>query len=264
MTQPPRLRATTPLALVVASLAAHLLTAAPPARAETPNVMRCELTREGEGYSGRCLVPCLVNALSIDIDGPAPGATCDAPPRAVNATLRPTGTPNTWLGTMEGKFPEDPTRFELLDGAGGKRVAKTPFGWFALTDARRTDAALTLAVDANKTLPPDRDDIRIIERARALVATEAGWNRADTRQCPAAPERRSVFCALTEATTEVSGGVHYRQPAMQAVREVLNEVGVGRMGRHRLQDYNNHPDTTLSDIHRLLDLSKARLEARFR
>jgi hypothetical protein len=64
------------------------------------------------------------------------------------------------------------------------------------------------------------------------------------------------------ATTEVSGGVHYRQPAMQAVREVLNEVGKSRTKLHRLMDYNNHPDTTLDDIHGLLRIAQERLKER--
>jgi hypothetical protein len=65
-----------------------------------------------------------------------------------------------------------------------------------------------------------------------------------------------------QATTEVSGGVHYRQPAMQVVREVLNEVGGTRTKLHRLMDYNNHPDTTLDDIHNLLKIAQERLQKR--
>jgi hypothetical protein len=69
----------------------------------------------------------------------------------------------------------------------------------------------------------------------------------------------SLFCALMQATTEVSGGVHYRQPALQAVREVLNEVGGTRLKKHRLMDYNNHPDTTLAEIHALLGEARRRI-----
>ena len=57
---------------------------------------------------------------------------------------------------------------------------------------------------------------------------------------------------------------HYRQPALQMVREVLNEVGGNRLGKHRLMDYNNHPDTTLAEIHSLLRTAQARLEKRLR
>jgi len=66
------------------------------------------------------------------------------------------------------------------------------------------------------------------------------------------------------ATVEVSGGVHYRQPALQMVREVLNEVGGNRLNKHRLMDYNNHPDTTLADIRNLLRTAQVRLEQRLR
>jgi hypothetical protein len=90
------------------------------------------------------------------------------------------------------------------------------------------------------------------------------WNKNDNRTCLPNPQKWSVFCALTQATEEISGGVHYRQPALQAVREVVNEVGGTRVGKHRLMDYNNHPDTTLDDINNLLRMAQTRLEKRFR
>jgi hypothetical protein len=67
-----------------------------------------------------------------------------------------------------------------------------------------------------------------------------------------------------QATTEISGGVHYRQPAMQAVREELNKVDAARIKTHRIMDYNNHPDTTLAEVHALLDRAKARVQAQIR
>jgi hypothetical protein len=190
--------------------------------------------------------------------------TCNTPPRTVAATLRclPSGA---WLGTTEGKHPEDPTRFELRESrAGQPGVAKLPYGWFALQSAQRDGEALTLTVLANRQLPPTVDDIKIIRRALELVADDMAWDREDNRICPPSPTRWSVFCALTQATTEISGGVHYRQPALQAVREVLNEVGGNRVSKHRLMDYNNHPETTLANIHALLRTAQARLEQRFR
>jgi DNA-directed RNA polymerase sigma subunit (sigma70/sigma32) len=67
---------------------------------------------------------------------------------------------------------------------------------------------------------------------------------------------------LTQATAEVSGGVHYRQPALQTVREVLNEVDGRRIRLHRLMEYNNDPETTLDDIYKILKISEQRLEKR--
>jgi hypothetical protein len=182
----------------------------------------------------------------------------------VQAALRESDGDN-WLGSMEGKFPEDPTRFELVitDGT-NLGLAKTPFGWFRLQSVQRGDDALRLTIAANNQLPPTQDDIRIIQRAKGLLSDQRVWNREDNRTCPANPQKWSLFCALEQATQEISGGVHYRQPALQMVREVLNEVGGNRLGKHRLMDYNNHPDTTLAEIHSLLDTAQARLEKRLR
>jgi hypothetical protein len=233
--------------------------AAPPnARAE-PNTVSCTLQRASEGYAGACEIPCLVNALAIDIDGPKAGARCETGPRSVKASLRKTG--ERWLGTMEGKFPEDPTRFDLLPAT---NVAKLPYGWFRVTNFTQDERALTLRITANKQLPPDTDDLKIIQRAKALIPNVAVWNKQDNRECPSGQAKLSVFCALMQATEEIAGGVHYRQPALQAVREVVNEVGGTRVGKHRLMDYNNHADTTLDEIYALLDKARVKLDARFR
>lgn len=246
------------------ALAAAMLLSPPPPAAAQDLTVTCALEGVGEAR-GRCRIPCLVNDLSVDIDGPRPGASCTAAPREVTATLGAPRPDGTFLGTMEGKFPEDPTRFEVLPGRdGAPGIARTPFGWFALTDLRREGDAFRLSADGSRQLPPTEADIRILRRAAALLANEAGWNKQDDRTCRPNPTRRSLFCALTEATEEVSGGVHYRQPALQMAREVLNDVGGNRMGRHRLMDWNNHPDTTLAEVHGLLREAESRLERRFR
>jgi hypothetical protein len=252
-------RALGPLALA----GAVVLSAPLPADSASANTISCQMTREGEEFRGTCAIPCAVNALQINIDGPRPGFMCSAPDRVVNVTLRPQARFDDWLGTMQGKEPEDPTRFGVLKPKDGKPgVAKTPYGWFALSEAAASGDALTLTISANRQLPPTPDDIRIIERAISLIPNREVWNKEDTRQCPPGQTKISLFCAMMQATTEVSGGVHYRQPAMQAVREVLNEVGGDRVKLHRIMDYNNHPDTTLDEIHALLRRAEAKLKAR--
>jgi hypothetical protein len=227
------------------------------------NILTCALVNEAGEFRGTCEVPCSVNALAIDIDGPNPTKACTSAPRRVNATLRETG--GIWLGTMQGKFPEDPTRLEVVMPSSAKPgIAKTPFGWFSLQSAQRDNETLKLTIAANNQLPPTRDDIRIVQRAMALLADEKVWNREDNRSCPPNPQKWSLFCALQQATKEVAGGVHYRQPALQMAREVLNEVGGNRLGKHRLMDYNNHPDTTLAEVHSLLRAAEVRLEKRLR
>jgi hypothetical protein len=224
--------------------------------------MQCSLLASGGVYSGSCDVPCPVNELAVNFKGVKPGFSCDAPPRRVAVNLRSVGSTGAWLGDMPGRQPEDPTRFELLTNraGGGAGVAKTPFGWFALTKAEQTGDQLSLVMATDKQLPPTADDLKILRRSAELLVNNSVWNKADNRQCPPNPTRWSMFCALMQATEEVSGGVHYRQPALQAVRETLNDVGGNRMGKHRLMDYNNHPDTTLDEIHQLLKKAQARLE----
>jgi len=220
--------------------------------------LTCSLQRTGTDFKGVCEVPCEVNALAVNFDGVKPNFSCYTPPRRVAASLRETEKTG-WIGTMEGAQPEDPTRFEVVEGA---RIAKVPFGWFALQSARTDENGLFLSIAADKQLPPTEDDIRILERARALLSDERHWNKQDDRTCRPNPERWSLFCALMRATEEVSGGVHYRQPALQAAREVLNEVGGNRLGKHRLMDYNNHPATTLEEVHQLLRTAQSRLAKR--
>lgn len=229
------------------------------------NTVTCTLVQSGTDFKGTCDIPCMINALAIDIDGPNPNVSCNTPPRKVAAMLRRTEKSEQWLGTMEGKFPEDPTRFELVKaGNGAAGVAKLPYGWFRLQSAQLSGDTFGVTVSADKQLPPTADDIKIIQRAGALVANVGVWNKNDNRTCPPNPQKWSVFCALTQATEEISGGVHYRQPALQAVREVVNEIGGSRVGKHRLMDYNNHPDTTLDDIQNMLRIAHGRLEKRFR
>ena len=220
--------------------------------------LTCFLQKTGPEFKGVCEVPCEVNALAVNFDGIKPSFSCHTLPRHVAASLR-RAEKTGWIGTMEGAQPEDPTRFEVVEGA---RIAKVPFGWFALQSARIDENGLFLSIAADKQLPPTEDDIRILERTRALLSDEQHWNRQDDRTCPPNPERWSLFCALMQATEEVSGGVHYRQPALQAAREMLNEVGGNRLGKHRLMDYNNHPATTLEEVHQLLRTAQSRLSKR--
>jgi hypothetical protein len=240
----------------------------PPSIAQTnvePNTVECWLKRGASNdYAGSCAIPCFVNELAINIDGPRKDFVCDKPTRTVPVTLSSSvsGT-RQWLGTMTGRQPEDPTRFEI-GTVQGQQTAKTPYGWFALTSAQQSSDTLNLRISANKQLPPTTDDIDIIKRAIALVSSVEVWNKNDDRNCPPNPTKWSVFCAMMQATEEKSGGVHYRQPAMQAVREVVNEVGGNRVGKHRLMDYNNHPETTLADIHNLLKMAQQKLEKRLK
>ena len=82
----------------------------------------CSLQAAGTEFKGVCEIPCEVNALAVNFDGIKPNFTCQTPPRRVAASLRKSEGA-TWIGTMEGVQPEDPTRFEVSETT---RVAKLP------------------------------------------------------------------------------------------------------------------------------------------
>ena len=171
-----------------------------------PNTVTCSLSRAGVEFTGTCRIPCLVHANAIGFDGPNAGMSCAESPLPVAATLRKIPTTENWLGTMPGNYPEDPTRFELITGrVGAPGLAKTPYGWFRLEAARVTDDRMELTIFANAEVPPTRSDVRIIQRATALLADATVWNRKDDRNCPPSSQKWSVFCALMQATEEVSG-----------------------------------------------------------
>lgn len=225
------------------------------------DIVVCTLKNSGTEYVGTCSVPCPVNALKANFDKLLEACKSDTPPRTVIASLKKIDEKGNYLGKMEGKYPEDPTRFEIADSKYvSTKIAKLPFGWFPLQSISQSSDELILSINAQNILPATPDDTKIMDRALELLSSQDIWNKNDNRICPPNPNQWSLFCALTQATVEVSGGVHYRQPAHEKVREVLNEVGGDRVKTHRLMDYNNHPDTTLEDVRNLLIKARARIQ----
>lgn len=85
--------------------------------------------------------------------------------------------------------------------------------------------------------------------ARAAVAT---WkNKNDDRVCPADATVWSIYCAMEKATIEVTGAFHHTRPALDVVRDVIEQRSAGRNYQHLLKDYNNDPRTHLSDVQSL-------------
>jgi hypothetical protein len=222
------------------------------ARKPTDSIV-CSLQAAEASYKGTCDVTCSVNALAVNFDGLEAKRACAGPTRSVFVELAKTAGTSSWLGTMQGVQPEDPTRVEIVANAQGKGfVGRTPFGWFAVDKFEQSNNSLSISMNADHQVRPTQSDIAIITRAIDLLPNEAQWNKNDNRQCPAGQPKISLFCALQKATTEISGGIHYRQPALQAVREVLNTVDAKRIKTHRIMDYNNHPESTLAEIHLVL------------
>ncbi len=112
--------------------------------------------------------------------------------------------------------------------------------------------------------PVTTDDLRILEKADALLKDESAWNRNDDRACDddRATGKFSLFCALETACTEVLGEYEHRRAALQEVRVVIEETTQGRRFEHRLMDFNNLPETRFDDVKRVLRTSAQRVAAR--
>ena len=122
--------------------------------------------------------------------------------------------------------------------------------------------------------PVTEADLRILQRADALLKDPASWNRHDDRVCSddEATGTRSLFCALQKADTEVLGTYQHRNVALQEVRFAVEDATRDRRMMfdalrhfrlpHRLMDFNNLPHTRFEDIHSVLRVATTRVAAR--
>ena len=117
-------------------------------------------------------------------------------------------------------------------------------------------------------LPVSAQDIAILDRADAILASEAVWNRADTRDCPAGATKFSLFCALHDASIEILGAYDHRRASLQEVRFVIEERGKDyehRLlgpGDRRLMGFNNDPATSFADVKHVLAGARVRVQRR--
>jgi hypothetical protein len=117
--------------------------------------------------------------------------------------------------------------------------------------------------DSNADPPVTPDDVRIVQRAKAILNSPAKWNRADNRKCSKTATAFSLYCALEIATDEVSGHFEHREAAMQQARFVIDDdLAKGNHYDHRLMDYNNDPRTTFADTQKFFRLLEERIATR--
>lgn len=143
---------------------------------------------------------------------------------------------------------KEPDDFELEIYDGGTGVIRSYDGWFAVSKFTAHDSALRFQIDTSREVAPSEVDRQILRRADAILASDAVWNRADNRICPAGAKTWSIYCALHDASIEVAGGFSHRRPAMELVRTIIDERSKGKDYHHRLMGYNNDSTTHLSDV----------------
>lgn len=247
--------------IIIAFAAALAAASASAADVYNDNIV-CNLNKTSSvWYEGDCWIPNQVNDLAVDFDGLFKGYKKPYfPDRRSNVRVKILDDGRI-VGTMQGRKVEDPTLFEIVRSADGAiEYGKLPYGWFNARIARFDEKSINVVFDASRQRAPSEEDLKVIDRAKEILSSEGKWSKNCTRKCSSNAEKYSIFCAMMKAQGDVLPGVHYRQPAMQAFREVLNTVGKGRFDKHRIQDWNNHPDTTFAEVHDLLDKTRSRLE----
>lgn len=152
----------------------------------------------------------------------------------------------------------DDVEIEIYDG--GRGVMRTYTGWFPVSGFVTTGGAIRFQLDGKDEVPANATDRAILVRAAALLTSDAVWNRADDRKCPADAKTWSIYCAVERAQIEVAGGFHHRRPAGELVRVIVDERTKDRDYSHRMMDYNNDPSTRLADVQSLFAEAIARIK----
>ncbi|HEY6330264.1 MAG TPA: hypothetical protein VI756_13070 [Blastocatellia bacterium] len=222
--------------------------AATPVQSEKPDIHTCSFQQSGADWKGTC-TPSFIHNPVITIT-PAKEITTGAWRKGIEPT-------SVWAGKMT--YDDGPDPIEIETYSNGQGVMRTTSGWFPISNYDVSRTAARFDVDMAKEVPPSDLDHQIVERARAILSSDAVWNRADNRKCSPTDTKWSIYCAMEKATIEVTGGFHHRRPALELVRQIVDERTAGRDYHHRLMDYNNDRSTQLKDVQSLFADALARM-----
>ena len=162
-----------------------------------------------------------------------------------------------WAGDINDRAVDEPMEIEIYSGGTG--VMRTENGWFPISEFQQAESLVRFRVDTAREAEPSDLDREIVQRAALMLSSESNWNRADDRRCPSTARTWSIYCAMERATIEVTGAFHHRRPALEVVREIIDQRTTGRNYQHRLMDYNNDPSTHLDDVRTLFGEALARM-----
>lgn len=122
-------------------------------------------------------------------------------------------------------------------------------------------AFIVYVMVTNRPLPQNEHDVPIIERTIELLSSQDNWSNQDTRECSADQTQLTLYCALWQASHDVSGGFEHRAAALQQVRYAIDRSKPDTEYAHRLMDFNNDPEVTLDDLHAMLNEALENLRA---
>jgi len=109
---------------------------------------------------------------------------------------------------------------------------------------------------------PNGVDRSILQHARELLSDEQHWDRSDSRECKRSSSRVTLYCALYQASYQVTGTFRSRRPSLQVVRQMIEERWPNRNYQHRLAGFNADQQVTFADLQQLLGISLSEIDAR--
>jgi len=131
-----------------------------------------------------------------------------------------------------------------------------------LFDQERAELERAEAILASRERPVDALDLALLDDALARLDDEDRWDRNDDRQCAPDDVTVSLYCALYFASLEYLGAYEHRRTAIQEVRFAIEDATDGREFEHRLEDFNNLPETSFDDVRGVIRTARDRVAAR--
>ena len=129
-------------------------------------------------------------------------------------------------------------------------------GLLDLLDSITGTSSITIDSISSKALNLvfDSLDLKIVQKADAILSDSSKWNKADDQQCKddINTERYSLFCALYKASIDITGEYIHRRPGVEMVKLSVNKYGQRRAVTDKIIGWNNHSDTTFEELKKVL------------
>ena len=131
---------------------------------------------------------------------------------------------------------------------------------FALLETRIATRLRDEQHGQSATAPDLKVQIAILKRVRALLASDATWDRNSSQQCHDGASKLGIYCAFRQASMEITGRFDGGGAAIDETRVEISSHAPNRARyQARLVDYNNDPTVSLSDLQKLLQTVEGRL-----
>ena len=173
------------------------------------------------------------------------------------------GSDTDWTGAIT--LGNNPGLIDVVStqyGSEYRYIFRSTIDWFNVSEFDTLSVPARLVFDRSDLAAPTSTDLAILARARNLLETARQWDKSDDRNCGNdEPGVIGLYCALIQATAESEGKYYHRQPALQAVRRVVDELWRERTSAHRLEDFNNSPETTMDEVYAAISKAEDMIKA---